>query len=109
VVDAMSGASGHPVSELRADGGASVNDLMLQLQADLLQVPVTRPVVQETTALGSAFLAGMAEGVWGGPADVQEAWQLDTTFEPATGGGLADDRHARWHRAVERSRGWSED
>ena len=107
VVDAMSGASGHPVRELRADGGASVNDVLLQMQADLLQVPVTRPVIQETTALGAAFLAGLAEGVWSSPADVQAAWHLDATFEPATGAGLADDRHARWHRAVERSRGWA--
>jgi glycerol kinase len=108
VVDAMSGASGHAVRELRADGGASVNDLLLQMQADVLQVPVTRPIVQETTALGSAFLAGLAEGVWSGPSDVQEAWQLDASFEPASGAGLADDRHARWHRAVERARGWAE-
>jgi glycerol kinase len=107
VVDAMSEASGHDVLELRADGGASVNDLLLQLQADLLQVPVARPVLQETTALGAAFLAGLAEGVWSSPADVQAAWQLDATFSPATGAGLADDRHARWHRAVERSRGWA--
>ena len=64
VVEAMCAASGHDVRALRADGGASVNDLLLQLQADQLQVPVARPVVQETTALGAAYLAGLAEGVW---------------------------------------------
>src|SRR5437762_12450006 len=70
VVDAMTAASGHAVRALRADGGASVMDLLLQLQADQLQVPVTRPVVQETTALGAAYLAGLAEGVWGSLDDL---------------------------------------
>ena len=82
VVLAMSEASGHPIRALKADGGAAANDLLLQLQADDLQVPVSRPVVQETTALGAAYLAGLAEGVWSSPADITANWRLDATFEP---------------------------
>ncbi len=70
VVLAMSEASGHPIRALKADGGAAANDLLLQLQADDLQVPVSRPVVQETTALGAAYLAGLAEGVWSSPGEI---------------------------------------
>ena len=106
VVDAMSKASGHEVQALRADGGASVMDLLLQLQADQLQVPVARPVVQETTALGAAYLAGLAEGVWSSLDDLTAYWQLDAEFTPAVPAGVADSKHAQWQRAVERSRGW---
>ncbi|HEX9969199.1 MAG TPA: FGGY-family carbohydrate kinase, partial [Acidimicrobiales bacterium] len=106
VVDAMSEASGHEVRELRADGGASANDLMLQVQADQLQVPVARPVVQETTALGAAYLAGLAEGVWSSCDELAEHWALDARFEPRISKGGADTRQAGWRRAVERSRGW---
>ncbi|HEV8116452.1 MAG TPA: FGGY-family carbohydrate kinase, partial [Acidimicrobiales bacterium] len=89
-----------------ADGGAAANDLLLQLQADDLQVPVSRPVIQETTALGAAYLAGLAEGVWSSPADITANWQLDTTFEPQADRATVDARHASWTRALERSRGW---
>ena len=106
VVDAMAAASGYPIAELRADGGASVMDLLLQLQADQLQVPVARPVVQETTALGAAYLAGLTEGVWASTDDVAASWQLDARFEPGADRAAADAAHARWHRAVERSRDW---
>ncbi|HZM37930.1 MAG TPA: glycerol kinase GlpK [Acidimicrobiales bacterium] len=107
VVDAMAAASGYPIAELRADGGASVMDLLLQLQADQLQVPVARPVVQETTALGAAYLAGLTEGVWASTDDVAASWQLDARFEPgADRAAAADAAHARWQRAVERSRDW---
>jgi glycerol kinase len=108
VVDAMSAASGHEVRELRADGGASANDLMLQVQADQLQVPVARPVVQETTALGAAYLAGLAEGVWSSTDELAEHWALDARFEPRISPGGADARHQGWRRAVERSRHWTE-
>jgi glycerol kinase len=107
VVDAMSAASGYAVELLRADGGASVMDVLLQLQADQLQVPVARPVNQETTALGAAYLAGLAEGVWSGLEDVTAAWQLDRQVEPAAPPKEADARHAQWRRAVERARGWA--
>jgi glycerol kinase len=107
VVEAMTRASGLAVAELRVDGGASAMDLLLQLQADQLGVPVARPVVQETTALGAAFLAGLTEGVWGSTADVVDAWRLDARREPATDRTTADARHARWLSAVERSRAWA--
>jgi glycerol kinase len=106
VVTAMSDASGHPIRALKADGGAAANDLLLQLQADDLQVPVSRPVIQETTALGAAYLAGLAEGVWDSPADITANWRLDAAFEPQADTAVADARHAAWARAVERSRGW---
>ena len=109
VVLAMSEASGHPIRALKADGGASSNDVLLQLQADHLGVPVSRPVVQETTALGAAYLAGLAEGVWGSPADIAANWQLDATFEPAVDQDALAPQHAAWARAVERSRAWAED
>jgi len=106
VVSAMSEASGHPIKALKADGGASANDLLMQMQADHLQVPVSRPVVAETTALGAAYLAGLAEGVWSSPAEITANWRLDATFEPGCTAAEADEVHARWCRAVERARGW---
>ena len=107
VVDAMCSASGRDVALLRADGGASVMDLLLQLQADQLQVPVARPKIQETTALGAAYLAGLAEGVWSSLDEVAAQWALDVQFEPKASAGAADQRYAGWKRAVERSRGWA--
>lgn len=107
VVDAMSAASGHEVTALRADGGASVMPLLLQLQADQLQVPVARPEVQETTALGAAYLAGLAEGVWDSPDDVTTNWRLDVEVSPAVDRATADAAHATWLRGVERSRAWA--
>ena len=108
-VEAMSRASGQPLAELRVDGGASVMDLLLQFQADQLGVPVTRPVMQETTALGSAYLAGLAEGVWSSLDEVGEAWKVDARFEPSTDRHDADARYGRWSEAVARSRGWAID
>jgi glycerol kinase len=107
VVDAMSAASGHEVVAMRVDGGASVMPLLLRLQADQLQVPVSRPTVQETTALGAAYLAGLAEGVWSSPDEVTRNWVLDVEVEPAVGRDVADASHAVWLRAVDRSRGWA--
>ncbi|MDJ0768781.1 MAG: glycerol kinase GlpK [Ilumatobacter sp.] len=107
VVDAMVAASGTPIIDLRVDGGASVMDLMLQMQADQLGVTVHRPADQETTALGAAFLAGLAEGVWPDLDAIQATWQLDATFEPEPDRTVADVLHAQWLRAVERSRGWA--
>lgn len=106
VVDAMSAASGHEIAAMRVDGGASVMGLLLQLQADQIQAPVSRPVVQETTALGAAYLAGLAEGVWDSPADVTANWRLDTEVQPTLDAEAADAMHATWLRAVERSRDW---
>jgi glycerol kinase len=107
VVDAMTAASGTPLAELRVDGGASVMDFMLQMQADQLGVVVRRPADQETTALGAAYLAGLAEGVWPDLDSIRAAWQLDATFEPEPDRTFTDLAHAQWLRAVERSRGWA--
>jgi glycerol kinase len=109
VIDAMVAASGTRITDLRVDGGASVMDFMLQLQADQLGATVRRPVDQETTALGAAFLAGLAEGVWSSIDDIQAAWQLDATFEPSSDRTSADALHTQWLRAVDRSRGWAMD
>jgi len=106
VVDAMTAATGRSLTELRVDGGASVLDLLLQIQADQLRVPVSRPVVRETTALGAAFLAGLAEGVWSSPEEVAGLWQQDVSFRPRAPQSVVDGRHATWCRAVALSRGW---
>ena len=106
VVDAMTAATGQPLTELRVDGGASVLDLLLQIQADQLRVPVSRPVVRETTALGAALLAGLAEGVWS-TEEVAGLWQEEAVFNPRAPQSVVDDRHATWRRAVDRSRRWA--
>ena len=103
-VEAMAAASGRPVAALRADGGASVMDLLLQLQADQLQVPVARPAVQETTALGAAYLAGLAEGVWESIDDIAANWVLDAEVRAGGRPPTADVRYEQWKRAVERAR-----
>lgn len=107
VVEAMAAASGQPIEELRVDGGATVMDVLLQFQADQLGVPVARPVQQESTAIGAAYLAGVAEGVWSDHAEVANLWQLDRRWEPAPGGADAGVRYQQWRRAVERSRAWA--
>jgi glycerol kinase len=106
VVDAICAASGTRPAEMRVDGGASVMDILCQFQADLLGVPVRRATVQETTALGAAYLAGIAEGVWGSAAEAAAAWTADASFAPLMAGDERDRRVDAWHRAVERSRGW---
>jgi glycerol kinase len=94
-------AAGAPaVAELRVDGGASVNDLLMQFQADLLGVPVVRPTCVETTALGAAYLAGLATGAWRDADELTAHWQVDRTFEPRMGRDEAAQRHADWDRAV---------
>ncbi len=109
VVDAMSRAAGQSLTELRVDGGASVMDLLLQLQADQLGVPVARPSSQELTALGAAYMAGLAESFWDSPATVSERWQAAETFAPNADRTAADAGYSRWLQAVERSRGWATD
>ncbi len=104
---AADGAAWYPAAgyqALRADGGASANDLLLQLQADQIQRPVERPVVAETTALGAAFLAGLATGVWSSQAELAATWHLDRRFAPAA---PDDAAHARWRSAVEQTKGWA--
>jgi len=83
-----------------------VMDLLLQLQADQLRVPVARPAIQETTALGAAYLAGLAEGVWSSLDELATYWHLEAEFTPAASEAEADAKYAQWRRAVERSRRW---
>jgi glycerol kinase len=106
VVEAMAAASGTTLAALRVDGGASIMDLLLQMQADQLGVTVQRPSDRETTALGAAYLAGLAEGVWPSLEAISDRWQIDATFEPEPDRLLADLGHGEWLRAVDRSRGW---
>jgi len=112
LLDAMSkdaiAAGGVAVAELRVDGGASANDLLMQFQADLLGIPVLRPKVIETTALGAAYLAGLATGFWRDRADVSRAWQMDRVFEPREGADYAAHRRARWREALRRAGEWEE-
>ena len=106
VVDAMASAAAVTVRDMRVDGGAAVMDFMLQMQADLLGVDVLRPTELETTAMGAAFLAGLAEGIWPSLNDVATAWHLERTFHPDTNGGESV-RYQQWRRAVERSLNWA--
>jgi glycerol kinase len=92
-----------PVSELRVDGGASVNDALMQFQADLLGIPVVRPQVTETTALGAAYLAGLAAGVYGGLPELAGQWQVGRRFEPLMSRAQAGERLAQWQRAVKQT------
>jgi glycerol kinase len=105
-MDAMSAVAGVQMKDLRVDGGASAMDEMLQFQADQLGVTVRRPADQETTALGAAYLAGLAEGVWPSLDAIAAEWSVEAVFEPAADRLLADLGHATWKRAVERSRDW---
>lgn len=106
VVDAMTSEAGCEVPTLQVDGGAAANDLLCQLQADQLGIPVQRPEALETTALGAAFLAGLGTGVWSSAEELADTWRLDRRFKPAE--GVRDDgSHRRWAAAVERSRGWA--
>ncbi len=108
VVDAMQAACGTQLAELRVDGGASVMDVLCQFQADLLGVAVRRSAVKETTALGAAYLAGLAEGVWPSPDEAAASWASEATYEPALARDEADRRYATWQRAVERARDWAD-
>ena len=106
VLLAMQRDAHHPLIELRVDGGATSNDLLMQFQADLLGVPVVRPQVTETTALGAAYLAGLGTGFWSSPLEVAANWRAERRFEPQMSRDEANARLARWAQAVDRSRGW---
>ena len=103
VLDAMQHDSGIQIDQLRVDGGASANNLLMQFQADILQAPVVRPKIIETTALGAAFLAGLAVGYWRDPSDIESIWQSDRVFEPVM---PANRRREDWKRALDRSKDW---
>lgn len=107
VTDAMDGALGTGLACLRVDGGVSVVELLCQMQADLLGIPVARPVVTETTALGAALLAGLAEGVWGSLGEVAACWAPDVEVPARLSRAAADRRHAAWHDGLARSLSWA--
>jgi glycerol kinase len=107
MTDAMAAASPHPIAALRADGGAAAMDLLLQLQAEQSRTQVARPRSLESTAVGAATLAGLAEGVWGSLEELATLWDADTVFTPQDSNETADAAHAHWTRTVEQSKGWA--
>lgn len=106
VLTAMQLDSGIQINELRVDGGACVNNLLMQFQADILQAPVVRPKVIETTALGAAYFAGLAVGFWKSHDEIEAVWKSDRIFEPRMKQSEAESRRSRWCDALERSRSW---
>ncbi len=108
LLDAMESDAGEKLSVLRVDGGASVNNFLMQFQSDLLRKPIDRPQMVETTAFGAAFLAGLATGVWGSVDEISELRQSDRIFEPVMDENNAKKLHDTWLRAVERSAKWEE-
>ena len=109
VVTAMTADSGLALETLRVDGGAVVNNFLMQFQADILGVPVQRPAITETTALGAAYLAGLATGFWTSQEEIASQWQLERSFEPAMSVDQRDSLYSGWQRAVERARHWAEE
>lgn len=106
VVDAMAGDSGVRITELKVDGGMTVNGLLMQHQADVLGVPVIRPVVAETTSLGAAYAAGLATGVWRDLDELRSHWRRDAWWEPRMDGAEREREYRQWRKAVERTLGW---
>jgi glycerol kinase len=109
LLDAMSADAGIPLKELRVDGGAATNNMLMQFQADLLGVPVVRPAVTETTALGAAYLAGIAVGYWKSADAVSGQWRVDRRFEPVMARAAANALRQRWTEALGRSKGWEKE
>ncbi|MEX0800438.1 MAG: glycerol kinase GlpK [Dehalococcoidia bacterium] len=109
VIDAVEADSGVRLDELRVDGGAAANNLLLQIQADILGRDVVRPAVTETTALGAAYLAGLATGFWRSTEDVTANWRVDRRFSPQMAEDRREELYAGWKRAVERAKGWAAD
>uniref|UniRef100_A0A831UAA2 Glycerol kinase n=1 Tax=Geobacter metallireducens TaxID=28232 RepID=A0A831UAA2_GEOME len=107
LLTAMEADAGISLAELRVDGGATANGLLMQFQADLLGVPVVRPRISETTALGAAYLAGLAVGLWRDRQEIASHWQAERVFTPAMGREQAAELRGRWERAVERAKGWA--
>lgn len=108
VLEAMQKDAAIGLTELRVDGGAARNDLLMQFQADVLGVPVVRPLVTETTALGAAYLAGLGIGFWESQQEIAAQWQVQRRFEPAMSAAERSERLATWRRAVERAKAWAE-
>jgi glycerol kinase len=105
----MEADSGIDIQELRVDGGATANNLLMQFQSDILQSPVIRPKTLETTALGAAYLAGLAVGYWKDHEEINEQWQVDRKFEAEMDRGHAEDLIAGWDRALKAAKAWSEE
>ncbi len=108
VISAMEADSGIEIKELRVDGGATVNNTLMQFQSDILQIPLVRPKVLETTALGAAYLAGLAVGFWKDTDEIQHQWEVDQRFEPKMNPKDANKLLERWNKAVEKSKAWAE-
>ncbi len=109
LLHAMEQDSGVKSKELRVDGGAAADDLLMQFQSDLLGVPVVRPRVLETTALGAAYLAGLATGVWASREEIAKQWKVAKRFEPRMKREEAERRMDEWKRALERAKGWGKE
>jgi len=108
VVDAANEVADVPFDELRVDGGMVANELLVQFQADVLGVPVIRPEVTETTALGAAYAAGLAVGFWSDQDELRERWSEDKRWEPNMEDDDRDEQYAKWKKAVERSFDWAD-
>lgn len=109
VLNAMEADSGIPIRELRVDGGATVNDMLMQFQADILNAKVVRPAITETTALGAAYLAGLAVGFWNGIDDIRSKWQMDKTYTPRMTEDKRKELSAGWQRSVRAAKAWADD
>jgi glycerol kinase len=108
LLDAISADAGFAIGELRVDGGASADAFLMQFQADILGIPIRRPMIRETTALGAAYLAGLAVGFWRDLDEIKSRWSIDKIFTPSMDKSRAEGLCADWKRAVERSLGWAE-
>jgi glycerol kinase len=108
VLDAMAADAGERLSALKVDGGATANDFLMQFQADVLDVPVVRPRIHETTALGAAYLAGLAVGYWKDAGALDAQWQVERRFEPAMDRARAGALLDGWRKAVERAKDWEQ-
>jgi glycerol kinase len=106
VLEAVHSETSAPLTALRVDGGASVNNLLMQFQADALGVPVVRPQVTETTALGAAYLAGLATSFWASPDELRAGREGDKRFEPTMAESERGERRSLWNKAVERAKAW---
>ena len=106
VIDAMR-ANGHLINDLRIDGGASAMNLLMDIQSDQLKIPVTRSATAESTALGAAWLAGLAEGIWASTEDLAQQWKAERTALPSKEDLLADSEYEKWIEAVQRSKNWN--
>ena len=104
----MDADSGIRLAEMRVDGGAARNDMLMQFQADLLGVPVVRPKITETTALGAVYLAGLAVGFWKDGEEISAQWQAERSFEPGMSRDRVETLMAGWRKAVERAKNWAE-